>query len=250
MYGPADIVQRARRSYPAYLRSLVTGQAFFPLDIPFGKTSIRDMDFETLQREFAALKAARIGFTVEWSERIDRRWGRQQFPARIYFAEAHGYLSAIGKLREAELFKKNLQVTRSACPELEGWLIGNVLKILENEEIWPDILKVCRYFVDNPRPNRFVRELPIAIDTKFIERHQAVIANLLKYLIPDFVDAEARSFEKKFGLLFDPPLIRFRVLDEALLSRLGLIFTDVAVPVNELAAWNVAAFQSSSRKTR
>lgn len=110
---------------------------------------------------------------------------------------------------------------------------------MENGDSWADILKVCRYFLDNPRPRRFVRELPIAIDTKFIERNQAVIANLLKFLIPDSVDPQARSFEKKFGLLFDPPLIRFRVLDESLRMRLGLVFGDLAVPAGDFLHWNI-----------
>jgi len=237
MYGPDEILQRAARSYPAYLRSVIAGEKFFPLVIPFGKTAIRDTDFATLRREIAALKETPAKFTVEWVEKIDRRWGRQQFPAKVYFATAPDFLSSIGKIREAERFVQNLQLTRSVCPEMEGWLGGNALKIVENGDIWPDILKVCRYFLDNPRPNRFVRELPIATDTKFIERNEAIIANLLKHLIPDSVDLQARSFEKKFGLLFDPPLIRFRVLDQALRPRLGLVFTDLSVPADEFAQW-------------
>ncbi len=238
MYGPAEIIQRAARSYPAYLRTLITGEAFFPLVIPFGKTSIGQTDFEVLRREIAALKATRMGFTVEWVEKTDRRWGRQQFPARIYFPSAQDYLSSLGKLREADLFVQNVQSTQSICPELEGWLAGNVLKVVGNSAIWSEILKVCRYFVDNPRPRRFIRALPIAVDTKFIQRNEAIITTLLKYLIPDSVDVRARAFEKKFGLLFDPPIIRFRTLDEALRRRLGLVFKDIAAPATEFSQWD------------
>ena len=240
MYGPDEILQRAARSYPAYLRSVVGGENFFPLVVPFGKTSIRDTDFAILRNEIAALKACKAKFTVEWVEKNDRRWGRQQLPAKIYFATAQDFLASIGKIRETERFVQNVQLTRSVCPELEEWLARNISKIIENSDIWPDMLKVCRYFLDNPRPRRFVRELPIAIDTKFIERNQAVIASLLKFLIPDSVDAQARSFEKKFGLLFDPPLIRFRILDESLRARLGSVFNDLAVPAGDFARWNIA----------
>ena len=239
MYGPEEILRRAARSYPAYLRSIVLGEDFFPLVIRFGKTSMRQADFATLREEIAALRIADAKYTIEWVERNDRRWGRQPFPAKIYFARAKDFLASIGKSCETERFVQNVRITRSVCPELEEWLAQNSSKIVENSDIWTDLLKVCRYFIDNPRPRRFVRELPIAIDTKFIERNQGIIAHLLKFLMPDSVDLNARSFEKKFGLLFDPPLIRLRVLDESLRMRLGLVFSDLAVPTGDFARWNI-----------
>src|SRR5207237_1623198 len=129
MYGPDDILQRAARSYPAYLRSVIAGENFFPLVIPFGKTSIRDTDFAILRNEIAALKTSKAKFTVEWEEKNDRRWGRQQFPAKIYFATEQDFLASIGKIRETERFVQNVQLTRSVCPELEAWLARNTSKI-------------------------------------------------------------------------------------------------------------------------
>jgi|SRR6185295_2349304 len=238
MHGPGEILRRALRSYPAYLRSVVTGQPFFPRVIPFGKSSMRDKDFDALRREIAELKDAKAQFTIEWTVRNDRRWGRQQFPTKVYFATEDDFLSSLDKAREAQLFTRNLSATRSLCPELEGWLAGNVRRIVENGEVWPDLLKVCRYFVDNPAPGRYIRELPIAIDTKFIQRNEGILTNLLTVLIPDFIDGAGSSFEKKFGLLFDRPLIRFRTLDEALGRRIGMAFSDLAVPVDQFALLN------------
>jgi hypothetical protein len=238
MYGPLEILRRALRSYSAYLRSVVTGQPFFPLVIPFGKSSMRDKDFDALRRDIAELRDAKARFTIEWTVKNDRRWGRQQFPTKVYFATEDDFLSSLDKAPEAQLFAQNLSATRSLCPELEGWLAGNVRRIVENGEVWPDILKVCRYFVDNPAPGRYIRELPIAIDTKFIQRNEGILTNLLTVLIPDFIDDAGSSFEKKFGLLFDRPLIRFRTLDEALGRRLGMAFSDLAVPVDQFALLN------------
>ena len=240
MHGPEEILRRAHRSYPAYLRSVVTGDPFFPLVIPFGKTAIRDADFGTLRREIAELKNAKTRFSIEWTEKNHRRWGRQQFPTKVYFATEGDFLSSLEKGHEAQLFAQNVSATRLLCPELEGWLGENVLRIVENGKIWPDILKVCRYFIDNPAPGLYVRELPIAIDTKFIQRNESILTTILNVLIPDFIDGTGSSFEKKFGLLFDQPLIRFRTLDETLGRRLGLAFSDLAAPVDQFALLNAA----------
>jgi hypothetical protein len=62
----------------------------------------------------------------------------------------------------------------------------------------------------------------------------------LNVLIPDSIDGTGSSFEKKFGLLFDQPLIRFRTLDETLGRRLGLAFSDLAAPVDQFALLNAA----------
>jgi hypothetical protein len=241
VYSPSQIVQRAARSYGRYLRSILMGEPFFPLFVPFGKTDILESDFATLQKEFAELRAS-TGFLVDWEKRVDHRWGLQEFPARIYFDGPYQYLKAIGKQSESDTFLRNVQLTRSICPELESWLANHIPKILNNAEVWPDILKVCRYFLDHPRPQRFVRELPIAVDTKFIERNEAIIAHLLSRLIPDSFNPQGRSFEEKFGLQADAPLIRVRVLDEDLNGRLRLPFPDVSVPIEHLSRWDVSDF--------
>src|SRR2546430_859209 len=134
MYSPSQIIERAAKSYPRYLRSTLTGDPFFPLVLPFGKTDIPETDFATLQQEFAELRVARAGFLVDWEKRLDRRWGLQEFPVRIYFDGAEQYLNAIGKKPECKTFIRNVQLTRSICPELEAWLADHIPKVLGNAE--------------------------------------------------------------------------------------------------------------------
>jgi hypothetical protein len=86
-----------------------------------------------------------------------------------------------------------------------------------------------------------MRELDVpGVDTKFIERHEALLWELLvpalppEHQDPTVTRRDAHAFERRFGLRYEPPQVRFRVLDPSL-APAG--FTDLAVPLHEFAAW-------------
>jgi len=97
---------------------------------------------------------------------------------------------------------------------------------------WPDILKVCQYFLINPRPELYIRQLPIEVHTKFIETNEAILKSLLDFLIPDHItNSPEKSFAKRYYLKYDePPQIRLRILDQQL-SIANL--TDLLIKVSD-----------------
>jgi hypothetical protein len=109
--------------------------------------------------------------------------------------------------------------------------------VIEQHGAWPQLLRVCAYFRANPRPNMYIRELPIAVHTKFTEHHGSILTRLLDVLLPDTaVNREEKQFERRYGLRYDTPLIRIRMLDDTLPARLGLPLMDVAARAEHLAA--------------
>ena len=237
MLSPDDIQQLCERKYPAFLRSVVTGERFFPMPIRFGRPSTAD-DWETLRREISSLSNARLGYHIEWTETNTRRWGRQKFPERVWFESESEFVNTLRKAVEVDEFRKNLALIRKECAALEGWLTGNVSKIIEFGAVWTDLLKVCSYFLGNPRPGLYSRELPIDVDTKFVERHQAILRSVLDFLLPKETGTIGERFEERFGLRFDEPSIRFRILDEALTQRFGFRLDDVATPLSQFQRLN------------
>src|SRR5262249_42295755 len=93
MLRPDDIARLCQRKYPAFLKSVVTGDAFFPLEIRFGRPSTTE-EWNTLRREITALAQANLGYRVKWDETNTRRWGRQKFPRRVWFEQEADYLHA------------------------------------------------------------------------------------------------------------------------------------------------------------
>jgi hypothetical protein len=237
MLNPDDIQQLCERKYPAFLRSLVTGEKFFPMPIRFGQPSTSD-DWEKLRQEVSSLANGQLGYQIEWTETNTRRWGRQKFPTRVWFENESDYVTALRKSQEVASFRMNLALSREQLPNIDAWLSSNSVRVVEYARVWADLLKVCRYFLAHPRPGLYARELPIEVDTKFIERHESVLGSLLDFLLPDLAKVESNRFEEQFGLRYDEPMIRFRLLDSKLRFRLNLPVDDLAVPLSQFRALN------------
>ena len=235
MLSPDDIRLKCERKYVAFLRSIVANESFFPLDIRFGRPS-STAEWETLTAEITALSQGNPHYSIDWEETNTRRWGRQKLPVRVWFPDEPSYLSLLRKQAEVDAFRSDLVAIRDQCPALEGWLADNVLRVIEHAGVWPGLLKVCRYFQENPRPGLFARELPVPVDTKFIERHQVILRSLLDHLLPESAREDVSHFEARFGLRFDEPLIRMRFLDPDLQRRLCVPVEDLSVPLSQFQA--------------
>ncbi|TAK97426.1 MAG: hypothetical protein EPO07_13295 [Verrucomicrobia bacterium] len=232
MLAPDDIRRRAQTRYADFLRSVVNGTAFFPLPVRFGKPSPTE-DFAKLRREINALTEANLGCHIDWTEVNSRRWGKQRLPERVEFANETSYLRTLGKTKEVTRFRESLALTRERCPSLISFFQERPLDVVELADAWLGLLEVCYYLQRHPRPNLYARELPLSVDTKFVERHQSVLTRLLTIALPPDATVESERFEERFGLRFDEPQIRLRLLDESLRVPLGIPFDDVSLPLNQ-----------------
>ena len=235
MLSPSDIRALCQRKYPAFLRSLLTKEPFFPLKVPFGRPTSSEQ-WEKLQTEITTLANASLGYRIEWQDVNTRLYGRQRLPQRVWFDDESSFLKALGKQTEVDEFRRLIRHTQEACPELIAWLPGNVTRLLDHASIWPQLILVCQYFLAHPRPGRYARELPIPVDTKFVERNQAVLRDLLDFLLPPEARHDTPHFEKRFGLRFEEPRVHFRVLDPRLQQRMSLPFDDLTVPISQFGS--------------
>lgn len=239
MITPEEIGAKVARAYLPFLRAWLRGESFAPLDIPAGAPP---NDFRAMERAVAALRDGSkdqrgFGYILEWHTRETRAHGRQSLPVRIHVPTAEDMLLLIGKTTECNAFVDDVALIRAALPELESWLEANPQHVIAQHGAWPQLLRVCAYFRTNPRPNMYIRELPIAVHTKFIEHHSAILIRLLDTLLPDTaVNREEKQFERRYGLRYDAPLVRIRLLDDTLRARIGLPLMDVAARVEQLAA--------------
>src|SRR5690606_31029856 len=112
-------------------------------------------------------------------------------------------------------------------------------KVIANQTEWESILKVCQYFKQNPKPNLYIRELPIKVHTKFIERNKTVIRELLDILISEHISIEEKEFEKRLNLKFAEPQIRFKVLDKEISQNFFSGLDDIAIPISQFEELNL-----------
>lgn len=241
MISPGEIKQKARRKYIAFLKASLVGESLFPLRIP-AKMAPSSTPWSSLRLWMAQLMAEEkaqkgFGYTVVLGEPVrTRSHGMQSLPEQIVIESEKDFLRLIGKEKEAENFLQNVAFIRRNMPALENWLQENPAWVIKCEADWADLLKVCQYFLENPQPQLYMRELPIAVHSKFVEQHTDILRRLLDELLPDEHMAVGKSrFESRFGIRKAPLRVRFRILDAELTAQLGYPGDDISLSLEDFA---------------
>jgi hypothetical protein len=241
MIQPDEIRQKAERLYPVFLKAWLDGDgAFFPRAIPASK----NLDSADLAGAATYVRQLRegsrevlgFGYTVEWKERRSRAFGLNRFPMRIVFETQDDFLRFINRRAEFAKFVGAVTRLREEFPILDGWIRLHRRLLIDAAENLDGLLHVLRYFRDHPSPNRFARELPIPVDTKFIGRHERVLREWLDLVLPPHaIRADERRFERRYGLRCADGHWLIRFLDDALQVDTGFPCSEFSIPLQTLA---------------
>lgn len=240
MISPEEIRRQALNWWEPFLQSFISGNEFFPKVIDrIGKIKGGNVleNFEVVQAQVSSLhlhsKATTgSGYLVKTASKNFRRTGSHELPECIVFETIEDYLSFIHRKKEWQIFLENYELCVSSIPSLKDWILVNCSLLTSKNIAWGDVLKVCQYFILNPRPDLYIRQLPIEVDTKFIENNSGLIQSMLNFLIPDHIrDIKQQRFAERFYLRYDEPLIRVRVLDSSVLFAGQL--SDISFPLSD-----------------
>lgn len=245
MLTPDQIRRRALNRYEDFLRSLCTGEPFFPLNV-LGGGLAKLKDFVTDRTAIELLRSESkaqtgFGYDITWTERKFNRLGPQTIPATVAFTTQDDYARFLGKLAEIRAFQADYSLISQQFPELIPWAQAKPLKVVAHAGEWEGLLGVCAHLQQHGRPNCYLRELPVEVDTKFIERKRGVLGEILPLVAPACVEPDAATFEARFGFRQKQPLIRFRALDPNLIGPTKLPFADFAIPLDEACRISIAA---------
>ncbi len=237
MITPKEIKDKTERKYISFLQSLVEQRPFEKLiirgDKSYTKSSLAEFEREIQLIHSQSKEKKGFGYSLDFQKVKTKHLGTQDLPTSIYFENEKDFLKFLGKENEVDSFKSKVEIILSEFPALKDWIIKNPKKVIDNSNEWQSILQVCQYFKQNPKPNLYVRELPIKVHTKFIERNQSVIKELLDVLISGHINSEEKQFEKRFNLKYAEPQIRFKVLDKTISDRFFSGIDDIAIPVSQ-----------------
>lgn len=237
-----EIRIQAMGFYPQVLRAALTGEVFFPKTLRANKTLSKD--FVTMSREIALVMMDSkdrkgVGYRVQSAPVKTRDHGVQNIPTQIIFETVADYLGFIGRPLEYTRFIEMAIAILSRNNLLAAWVLENPLRVLAYTGKWEELLRVCDWFLNHFRPHTFyIRELPIAVHSKFIEENQGILRMLLDTLIPEKADFSKKEFEKRYGLKFSQGQVRFRYLNPAEVSPGG--YLDMAVPVDQFILTPIA----------
>ncbi|MCK5188941.1 MAG: hypothetical protein KAR12_02670 [Methylococcales bacterium] len=220
----------------------------FPLEIQLKSLSAKNLlsNFSEVQDVIHALRqdSKKQGYLISDKAISHRQLGEQSIPAVIIFKTEVLLLHYISKTAEFTQFKILIEQTLQQDALLLDWLIRYPFKVMQYADVWSQLLKVCHYFETYPQPGCYIRQLDIkAVDSKFIEQHKSILNELLTQTLAE-TDYQAEitglsnhGFERRYGLRYDQPLIRLRILDASLAVH-GL--TDLTLTVSEFKQFNIA----------
>ena len=236
MITSAEIKKKASRKYTDYLRDVAAGKTFQPIEIPCDKKASDTI--AEYQKEFNDIRSLSkevkgYGYTIDWKTVKTKMLGTQGLPSKIKFETAEDFERFLQKVKEVDVFRKNVALINGKFSELQCWIEKYPLKVIDNSEYWSDILKVLDYFSKNPQPQLYIRELPIEVHTKFIEQHKTAIGELLDIVIKEKINTNEKEFEKRYNLRCDEPLVRMRILDGTLAAEFFSGLDDITIPVSK-----------------
>ncbi|MDR0307849.1 MAG: DUF2220 family protein [Chitinispirillales bacterium] len=242
MITPNEIKIKAEKRYFSYLQSVVEGYPFIEIVIEGSKKP--NENFSIFQRELTELtnnskEKKGYGYAIKYQTIKKKNLGTQDIPTQISFQSEADYLKYLRKEKEVERFRENCALILSEFPELKDWLAKYPQKAIENQDKWDDILKVCNYFNSNPNPGLYIRELPIQVHTKFIEKNKTILKELLDILIQEYVNKDEKDFEKRFNLKYAGPLAHFRILDKNVSQKYFSGIDDLSIPVSQFEKLNL-----------
>lgn len=242
MITPAEIRKKADNKYIAYLQSIASGESFFPIVIAGNKKpNDNTVLFEKELTNLMAYSKEKMGYgySLIYQKIRTRTHGEQDIPVSICFETEQDYLRFIGKEQATAYFRKDLEIILLKFPDLKEWIRKYPCKVIDNHDVWDDLLKVCGYFKMNPKPYLFIRELPIQVHTKFIEQNKGIIRELLDIIIAEHINEEEKQFERRYNLRYDEPLVRFRILDKSLYQQQFPNIEDFSIPIGQFKSLNL-----------
>lgn len=196
----------------------------FPLRIPLRGPSTVELGaaFDEARRWIAELSGAEAspGFHLQWREFNHRQLGQNRIPVAAVFDTLEDALAFCGKRRDADRLHRAGSTVLARYPSLEPWFLRRPLEALDRVDEWPTILATLDWFHLHPRSGRYLRQVDApGVHTKFIEGRRGLLSELLDLVLaPDAIDSGASgvgAFNRRYGLIDKPVLVRMRSLDEA-----------------------------------
>ena len=183
----------------------------FPLRVPLRRPRSAQLpDRWDDIRDWAARLQAADGFRVETIAVVHRSLGTQHLPAAAWIDTEDQALALIGRVKAARHFDTLVARTQ---PEYLAWVAQHPLRLLDIGDDWPAVQAAATWLQSHPMPRIYVRQVEIpGVHTKVIEQHKRTIAELA----PGQPTSGSGWFERRYGFLTNPGMVRFRTLDPAL----------------------------------
>jgi hypothetical protein len=203
------------------LAEQVASNMLFPLRLKVCGPSSSELSerFDAVRAWAAEIQqGAGHGYRLVMRDVRPRVIGQNSLPAEAWVDTWDDAVRWLGKASEVKAFAAILALTSQQQPGLLTWLQRQPLRALALAGQWRHLLAFVGWMQAHPQPGIYLRQVDLpGIDSKFIEKHRSVLAELLDLVLScDVINAEfsgASQFARRYGFRDKPLRVRFRWLD-------------------------------------
>jgi hypothetical protein len=234
---PAEVRARLGKKWQSglLLAAFAVGRSWEPLSVALrgpaaGDIPVRLAEVQQWAAEWARSAAGPV--RVEYKQVGGRQVGANLIPCRAWIDGYDQAWDLLGVRAEVRTFSSLADATAASCPKLIPWLARRPMQVLKLADQWHKLLATIRWIDERQSPGMYLRQVDVpGVDTKFIERHTGVLAELLDLqLDPDRVDAGAADFAGRYRFRRKPDYVRFRCPGWSGLSELSVRTEELRVP--------------------
>ena len=216
---PTDVVGWLRRRWDdgSLLRTHVSDEPWTPIVRPIRGPTARDLSarYDEVARWVSA-----------WAPKSPRPWlvenravggrhaGVNVVPDRVRIDDPAALWAILGVRPIVELLVDRLTTAESETPRLAPWIRAHPMTVIRLRDSWPRLVRTVRWIDEHGRPGTFLRQVDVpGVDTKFIETHRGVLAELLDLQLPAHrvdVGCPRNDIEGRYGFARKPSYVRFR----------------------------------------
>lgn len=245
---PAEVVARlkARFDRGEFLIALAERRPFEPIGVP-----LRGPTAGSLGADLAAVRA----WVVQWETRRPKAMrlehrevggrviGTNRLPARAWIDGYDQLWEALGVRAQVERFAGLYAYAAERSSAIAAWCAANPIRTLAHAESWERLVETATWIGEHPQPGLYLRQIDVpGVDTKFVESHRGILADLLEAHLPaERIDTAGplSDFAARYRFARKPDLVRIRSLspDDRVLEP----FSEITVRAAELAAAPIEA---------
>jgi hypothetical protein len=240
---PEDVRRFLARRFQSKYRKWLIGdpvEGQWPLEVPLGipteQAALRQVDgvraWASAWRHWQGLG------TLSWCERRWKTLGIQRLPDKLMLHGPGEVAMWIGECARWERAQSRYQTLTARWPVLVQQLprYFDVLADYSDAD-FRRMAEMLEWIASHPNSDLYPRQLPVSgLDSKWLDVRKGLLAGLVAAIQGNA--SNDLDFYKQCGLRAPPPLVRMRVLDQALRARVGGV-GDITAPVEDLAGINL-----------
>ncbi|OUS91945.1 Wadjet anti-phage system protein JetD domain-containing protein [Rhodococcus sp. NCIMB 12038] len=182
-------------------------------------------------------RARSTAFRLEFKTIGGRSVGANSIPHRVWIDDHQSLWALLGVDTQVRTFDALRNRIDAAGLGLSDWAVAHPRKVLVHEHDWNALLAAVEWIRGCGDRGVYLRQVDApGVDTKFIETHRQILAELLDAVLPEHrIDRSrpASDFVRRYYFRTKPAYVRFRLLGATTPFPAGL--SEATVRVTELA---------------